>query len=125
MIEFLLDPRDGKFKLIEINPRLWGSFLLSEFANTGFLSNYVRLALNEPTKEYSPCPNVAIRWLFPFDILNYLSLKGKLKDFWSLSTQDTCYIGFTYSSWKRSLMFLFFSLFDTHSLNKFYHKVHM
>lgn len=123
MIEFLFDPRTQQYKVIEVNPRLWGSFLLSEFAHTGFLANYVRLALRQPTKEYSPRHDVAIRWFFPFDLLNYLTLKGRIPDFWHLNRRNTCYIGFTYSTLRRSFLFLFFSLFDPHSIAKLCQKV--
>jgi len=36
MAEFRIDPRDGEPKLLEINPRLWGSLALSVFAGVDF-----------------------------------------------------------------------------------------
>jgi predicted ATP-grasp superfamily ATP-dependent carboligase len=36
MAEFRIDPRDGRPKLLEINPRLWGSLALSVFAGVDF-----------------------------------------------------------------------------------------
>ncbi|MFD1598149.1 ATP-grasp domain-containing protein [Halobellus rarus] len=36
MAEFRVDPRDGKPKLLEVNPRLWGSLALSVFAGVEF-----------------------------------------------------------------------------------------
>jgi predicted ATP-grasp superfamily ATP-dependent carboligase len=39
MIEFLFNPTTKEYDVIEVNPRLWGSFLLSEFAETGLSEN--------------------------------------------------------------------------------------
>jgi predicted ATP-grasp superfamily ATP-dependent carboligase len=36
MVEFRIDPRDGEPKLMEINPRLWGSLALSVAAGVDF-----------------------------------------------------------------------------------------
>lgn len=63
MIEFLFDDRDGLYKLIEINPRLWGSIMLSEFCNAKFLSNYVKVSLGETIKEQQIDTEKYIRWV--------------------------------------------------------------
>lgn len=55
MVELKLDKNDGKFKIIEVNPRYWGSLPLARFAglNLPFLQYQVILG-NEtaPVKEY-------------------------------------------------------------------------
>ena len=43
--EWMLDPRDGKLKFIEINPRMWGYGYLATGAGLNFPSSIVNLAL--------------------------------------------------------------------------------
>jgi predicted ATP-grasp superfamily ATP-dependent carboligase len=55
MAEFRVDPRDGEAKLLEINPRFWGSLALSVFAGVDFPAMLYRLATTgrcEPTLDY-------------------------------------------------------------------------
>ena len=123
MVEFLFDPVCKEYKVIEINPRLWGSVLLSEFANTGFLSNYIQISLGQVPEHYLHREDVAIRWFFPFDLLNYVSMKGRIKNFWSFNKHNTCYVGFTYSSIVRSVLYILFSIFSFNKIRKFFKKV--
>lgn len=44
MVEFKRDPRDGTFRLIEINPRFWGSLALAVHAGVDFPWLYYQLA---------------------------------------------------------------------------------
>lgn len=65
MVEFRIDPRDGTPKLLEINPRLWGSLALSVFAGVNFPVKLYECAVNgnlEQTLEYDV--GVRSRWLF-------------------------------------------------------------
>src|SRR5262249_46299819 len=62
MVEFLFDPSVNDYKIIELNPRLWGSFLLSEFAQTGFTENYCNICLQQPAKAFVPKQATKIRW---------------------------------------------------------------
>ncbi|MDF9745656.1 carboxylate--amine ligase [Natrinema salsiterrestre] len=48
MVEFLRDPADGEFKLMEINPRFWSSLPFSVRAGADFPYYYWRLATDEP-----------------------------------------------------------------------------
>lgn len=48
MVEFRIDPRDGQPKLLEINPRFWGSLSLSVAAGVNFPHRLYRLAVGEP-----------------------------------------------------------------------------
>lgn len=55
MVEFKRDPRDGAFKLMEINPRFWGSLPLAVHAGVDFPRLYYRLARGEdvePVEDY-------------------------------------------------------------------------
>jgi len=105
MVEFLYDNFTETFKVIEINPRLWGSFILSEFSGTVFLKNYIHTSLGKPPiKNAAIKRNVYIRWFFPFDLVNYILSFGRIKDFWKFNKKNTCYINFTYSNLFRSLV---------------------
>ncbi len=105
MIEFLYDEHEDTYKIIEINPRLWGSFILSEFSETDFLKNYVNSSLGKPISRSDVVKdNVYIRWFFPFDLINYIISFGRIKNFWKFDLKKTCYINFTYSNIFRSLI---------------------
>jgi len=48
MVEFRRDERDGRPKLLEINPRFWGSLALSVHAGVDFPFRFYRLAAGRP-----------------------------------------------------------------------------
>jgi len=55
MLEFRVDARTGETKLIELNPRLWGSLALSTFAGVDFPYMLYQLAVGEepePSLDY-------------------------------------------------------------------------
>jgi predicted ATP-grasp superfamily ATP-dependent carboligase len=57
MVEFKRDPRDGEFKLMEVNPRFWGSLPLAVHAGVDFPYLYYRLATDgvpRPSFDYDP-----------------------------------------------------------------------
>jgi predicted ATP-grasp superfamily ATP-dependent carboligase len=80
MVEFKMDPRDGKPKLMEINPRLWGSLQLAIAAGVDFPSLLARLALEgdvEPVTDYRE--GILARWLLPGDLLHFMQSHRKFK----------------------------------------------
>ena len=112
MIEYLHDERDNLYKLIEINPRLWGSIMLSEFCNANFLDSYLKYCLQEETlKETKINTEKYIRWVFPYDVMYWLKNYSNPFTFFKRN-KNTCYINFTYSSLWRSLLFVVLSYFD-------------
>jgi hypothetical protein len=123
MIEFMYDLRDQTWKMIELNPRLWGSVMLSEFCNTSLLGNYVRLCKGEPAVLEAVDPGRYIRWIFPFDLLNLLKGKIGISEFLRLKRHNTCYINFTYGKWYSNLMFQFFFTFTTRSVKRYFKKI--
>lgn len=80
MVEFRVDPREGMPKLMEVNPRFWGSLQLSVLAGVDFPYMLYKLVMEgdvEPMLDYQQ--GVKCRWLLPGDILWYLASPNKLK----------------------------------------------
>lgn len=79
MLEFRIDARTGEAKLIELNPRLWGSLALSTFAGVDFPYKLYQLAIGEepePTLDYDT--GVRARCLFT-DALQVAEREDKLR----------------------------------------------
>ncbi len=93
MVEFKNDPRDGKTKLMEINPRFWGSLSLPTAAGINFpyllyqMENNIKINAKQTYKI-----GIKTRWLIPGDILHFLSnpnrfnLKPSFFDFFDKNT---------------------------------------
>lgn len=73
MVEFKLDPRDNTPKLMEINPRFWGSLALAVAAGVNFPHLLLRLARGE---DFRPVETYQLgkrcRWMLPGDLLHFL-----------------------------------------------------
>jgi predicted ATP-grasp superfamily ATP-dependent carboligase len=68
MVEFRKDDRDGTFKLMEINPKFWGSLELALAAGADFGSDYVKAAAGEEVPEHgSNDYRSGLRYCWPFD----------------------------------------------------------
>ncbi|NLI92050.1 MAG: ATP-grasp domain-containing protein [Peptococcaceae bacterium] len=79
-VEFIHDPRDGKDKFMEINPRFWGSLQLAILSGVDFPWLYYRLIMGKSVKTVSLYQlGIKCRWLFPGDILHFLSNKNRWK----------------------------------------------
>lgn len=95
MTEWRLDDRDGVFKLIEINPRMWGSSHLAIDAGVDipWLLHEVHLGRDvERVTRYEP--GVRRRWLLPADLLHWMkSPDRKTMDppFWRMFERRTRY----------------------------------
>lgn len=73
MVEFKVDPRDGIPKLMEVNPKFWGSIALPIATGVDFPYLLYRLATEgdiEPVTSYEP--GVRCRWLLPGDLLHFI-----------------------------------------------------
>ena len=80
MVEFRVDPRDGKPKLMEINPRFWGSLQLAIYSGVDFPYLLYKMAMDgdvEPIFEYKT--GMKARWLLLGDILWFMGTPNKLK----------------------------------------------
>lgn len=111
MIEYLYDSKDNCYKLIEINPRLWGSIMLSEFCNANFLTSYVKSCLNDEISKKKIETNSYIRWVFPYDFIYWTKHYSNPFKFFK-KQKNTCYINFSYTSLRRSFLFVIFSYFN-------------
>ena len=81
MVEFKIDPRDNKPKLMEVNPRWWGSLQLSILSGVDFPYLLYKLITEgdiEPVLNYRV--GVRCRWMLPGDILWFFSAPGKLRN---------------------------------------------
>jgi predicted ATP-grasp superfamily ATP-dependent carboligase len=73
MVEFKLDPRDGVPKLMEINPRFWGSLSLAIASGVNFPYLLYKMSKGEhfkPVENYKT--GVKCRWLLPGDLLHFI-----------------------------------------------------
>lgn len=76
-IEFKLDPRDGRFKLIEVNPRFWGTLELSIAAGIDFPRMVRDHLLGETVPRDRPyAAGIRYRFLFTRGLLAYRQLLG-------------------------------------------------
>lgn len=82
MVEFRVDSRDGVPKLMEINPRLWGSIALHIAAGVNFPELIYKEANSIP---YSPVTSYKVgykaKWLLPGEMLYFLAKlrRGKIE----------------------------------------------
>jgi len=106
MVEFKLDRRDNRFKLMEINPRFWGSLPLAIASGIDFPYLLYRMAIGnnvEPQRKYKI--GVKCRFLN----LDFLSLKQALKE----SDHKTTYLwNFGKSFFDRNVVYGDFTLED-------------
>ena len=73
MAEFKRDARDGEYKLIEINPKFWGSLDLSVAAGVDFPFLTAQVALGEPVDVPDAYPEgVRFQWVYD-DLLHALA----------------------------------------------------
>jgi len=74
MAEFKVDPRDGVPKLMELNPRFWGSLQLAIISGVDFPYLILRMARRE---SFEPVLHYEVgkrcRWLLLGDILHFLN----------------------------------------------------
>jgi predicted ATP-grasp superfamily ATP-dependent carboligase len=95
MVEFKVDPRDGVPKLMEINPRFWGSLSLAIASGVDFPYLLYRMSLGEnfdPVEYYKI--GTKCRWLLPGDILHFIfnpKRKKLLPEFFNFWDGNTTY----------------------------------
>lgn len=124
MIEFMYSEDSKSWKVIELNPRLWGSILLSSFSNVNLLKNYIEMSKgNKGFIELQQFQSKSIRWLFPYELLFFISGKLKFKDFINLNLKNTCYINFTYSNIFSAIFYQVYFFINLSSISRFIKKI--
>ncbi|MBI3355036.1 MAG: ATP-grasp domain-containing protein [Nitrospirae bacterium] len=80
MVEFKIDPRDNRPKLMEINPRFWGSLSLSVYAGVDFPYLLYKMAMGEAFKPVTTYKTgLRSRYLLPGDIMHFFSNPERFK----------------------------------------------
>ena len=95
MVEFKMDPRDNTPKLMEVNPRFWGSLQLAIFSGVDFPYLIYRMAKGE---HFEPVLTYEVgrrcRWLLPGDLFHFLSNPNRFHlspRFFDFFNENTCY----------------------------------
>ncbi|MBI1224013.1 MAG: ATP-grasp domain-containing protein [Bacteroidetes bacterium] len=124
MIEFMYDVEAEKWKIIELNPRIWGSILLSAFTGSEILKQYISISTNQlPYFNTTINTNVFIRWWYPFELMNFFKGHLSFSELLKLRLKNTCYINFTYSTCYRSIAYILYFTFNFKSINRFIKKL--
>jgi predicted ATP-grasp superfamily ATP-dependent carboligase len=71
MVEFKRDSTTNELKLMEINPKFWGSYELSYTAGINFGYMAYLIALNKSVPEMNYKNDIYFRWTLPHDIIWY------------------------------------------------------
>ncbi len=80
MVEFKVDPRDGVPKLMEINPRFWGSLQLAVVSEVDFPYLMFKMAQREKFEPVLRYPTGRrCRWLLFGDILHFFRNPDRLR----------------------------------------------
>ena len=83
MVEFKVDPRDNKPKLMEVNPKFWGSIALPLHAGVDFPWLLYLMAKGKDFQAVVDYKlDIACRWLIPGDILNFIANLTRGKIIW-------------------------------------------
>lgn len=95
MVEFRMDSRTGEYKLMEINPRFWGSLALPIFSGVDFPYLLYRMGMEGDVEPVSDYPvGMRSRWLIFGDILWLLGSPNKMKaipEFMKFRDKNLCY----------------------------------
>ena len=95
MVEFKVDPRDNKPKLMEINPRFWGSLPLAIYSGVDFPYLLYKMAMEEGFEAVTKYKTgIRSRYLLPGDIMHFISnpdrfnMKPSFFKFFDKNTRD-------------------------------------
>jgi predicted ATP-grasp superfamily ATP-dependent carboligase len=86
MVEWKIDARDGRPKLLEVNPRFWGSLALAVRAGIDFPWLLYRSAIGEEFPAVTEYPTgVRARWFLPGDFMHFVERRdwrGLARSLW-------------------------------------------
>jgi predicted ATP-grasp superfamily ATP-dependent carboligase len=100
-VEFKFDARDGAYKILDVNPRLWAWIGIGEAAGIDFATMLYHTTLGEPLAFTTPSPNAA--WMhFSRDLIAAVQEMAKGR----LTTKRY------FSAYRKALTFAVFSIDD-------------
>jgi predicted ATP-grasp superfamily ATP-dependent carboligase len=79
MVEFKVDPRTNTPRLLEVNPRFWGSLQLAKVSGLNLPYAYYELCTNRKITKQDYKAGVRCRWLIPADIAHFLGNKNRFR----------------------------------------------
>lgn len=118
MVEFKTDPKDGVPKLMEINPRFWGSMDLAEVSGVHFPYLLYEMAMGKNISQPVYPSGIQCRWLFPGDIAHFIANPKRFKlqpSFFRFFDKNLYYDDFKKADWQGNLAAIvctFLSIFD-------------
>lgn len=91
-VDFILDESNNRFNFLEINPRVSGSIIVTQFANTEMIESYCNLIQGKKVRKMLNFKeNVTIRFLFPREILYLFANPSYYKNFLSRFISNNTY----------------------------------
>ena len=80
MVEYKFDQRRQEYKLMEVNPRFWGSLQLAIHAGVNFPVLYHKASMGIPVEPVLDYPlGLYCRWLWPGDFLHFMSNPNRFR----------------------------------------------
>jgi len=101
MIELMKDSQDH-LKIIEINPRIWGSIIGTTISEINLLNNYINLISTRNEKITNNIAKNYIFWLLPFGLKSLTTFY-----FWKKVFRNSVYINISNSTIYNSIIFHF------------------
>ena len=118
MVEFMWSDLISDYQLIEVNPRAWGSIMLSEKCSSNMLMSYVDLIFGNSVEKSFGQESSYIKWLVPYDIINLLKGDVPISDYTYKNSKDTCLINISYANLLRSGLFHVFQFIQVSKIIK-------
>jgi predicted ATP-grasp superfamily ATP-dependent carboligase len=119
MVEFKMDVRDNVPKLMEINPRFWGSLQLAQVSGINFpyLLYLQSQKISLPKQSYKT--GIRCRWLIPGDIAHFISNPKRFSmkpSFFNFADKNTFYDQYDPKDFKGNLALIICSFLTIFSL---------
>lgn len=122
MVEFKRDASSKQLKLMEINPKFWGSFELSYKAGINFAYLAYLVALQSDIPESSYNNDIYFRWTIPHDIIWYKHASVKQREqFKKLKKEVKIYSNIHWDDPLPVMFNLFFTVYKLFKEKRFPH----
>lgn len=124
MVEFKRDLRDNSVKLMEINPRFWGSLQLSAVCGINFPFLLYKQVKGEAVEQVEYRTGIRSRWILPGDLAHFIFNKKRFKlkpSFFDFFDKNTYYSQYDKTDCKGNIsvvMCFFAGLFEIDNWKK-------